>query len=377
MAARTGSPSAVAEAEAEPPAGCNGGSGRPCTSAAAGDTGGGARPCCPGRTLPSGSLATICKSVGRSTVHENSSSQRSDHIGTKITDRPVNAEKKKNTMRFDLETWVRADWRGRPCADMGVRVVVAHRSSVCACSGEGDVSRWQRDEERGGGARDTDQELSFFGRGCSETKREPWLFLASGQSVCVRPELLGGCAVRRQNEVVPGVRSSPDREWGEVVWVRSASPIRSASSAARPNSPVPCSHLNLSHSHLFFFLPRTRPEEASRRTRREGGLREREVHAHTCIASRGPSSMALFENERCMHICIALCQKKTHTSCSRMKTDGRFLSLLFCLHGPPGRTRYSILSDHEAYRSTARPMICDQSFVPIYVASPHQNGVCT
>jgi hypothetical protein len=138
-----------------------------------------------------------------------------------------------------------------------------------------------RDEERGGGVRDTDQELSFFGRGCSETKREPWLFLASGQSVCVRPELLGGCAVRRQNEVVPGVRSSPDRERGEVVWVRSASPIRSASSAARPNSPVPCSHLNLSHSHLFFSsLERVRKKRPEGRGEREDCENERCMHIH-------------------------------------------------------------------------------------------------
>jgi hypothetical protein len=42
-----------------------------------------------------------------------------------------------------------------------------------------------RDEERGDGGRVNDQEPSFFGR--SETKGEPWLFLASIRAVwCVR-----------------------------------------------------------------------------------------------------------------------------------------------------------------------------------------------
>jgi hypothetical protein len=72
-------------------------------------------------------------SIGGSTVHENCYLQQT--IGTNITDQAVNAEKKERKKTMG------ADWRDRQTlsrrhADTGVGVVVAHGSSVCACSGE-------------------------------------------------------------------------------------------------------------------------------------------------------------------------------------------------------------------------------------------------
>jgi hypothetical protein len=131
MAARTGTPSASAAA-----AGCNGGV-RPRTAAAVDAAAGGdGRPCRPARSSPSGSLQAR-RQATRNGNHFNAANILQSA-------KCLRGRQWMNQRTQKLKTtWMRLTLR-RGHADMGVRVVVAHRSSVCSEANTKLGTNWNR-----------------------------------------------------------------------------------------------------------------------------------------------------------------------------------------------------------------------------------------